>query len=170
MNNNNQQTELASPSSSLRGETKQVFFPARFERQLSYYGLYLLKYLQESHPDKSTDSAFIQERADQAAAVFEQARLEDYSPDGAQELAMATLLEGLHFSLYNTLVEILWNEFEDEIEPSDAPVLAIKLLPSFSDILSGYTISDDFAQSPEYDMFYTELTGAVVTYFEQDGI
>jgi hypothetical protein len=146
MNNNNQQTEL------------------------SYYGLYLLKYLQESHPDKSTDSAFIQERADQAAAVFEQARLEDYSPDGAQELAMATLLEGLHFSPYNTLVEILWNEFEDEVEPSNAPALAFKLLSTFADIISSYTISDDFAQSPEYDTLYTELTGAIVTYFEQNGI
>lgn len=146
MNNNNQQTEL------------------------SYYGLYLLKYLQENHPDKSNDSAFIQERADQAAAVFEQVRLEDYSPDGAQELAMATLLEGLHFSPYNTLVEILWNEFEDEVEPSNATALAFKLLSTFADIISDYTISDDFAQSPEYDMFYTELTGAIVTYFEQNGI
>lgn len=146
MNNNNQQTEL------------------------SYYGLYLLKYLQENHPDKSNDSAFIQERADQAAAVFEQVRLEDYSPDGAQELAMATLLEGLHFSPYNTLIEILWNEFEDEVEPSDASALALELLSTFADIISGYTISDDFAQSPEYDTLYTELTGAVVTYFEQNGI
>lgn len=138
--------------------------------ELSYYGLYLLKYLQENHPDKSNDSAFIQERADQAAAVFEQARLEDYSPDGAQELAMATLLDGLHFSPYNMLIEILWNEFENEIEPSSAPALALNILSTFADILSGYTISDDFAQSPEYDMLYTELTGAIVTYFEQNGI
>ena len=42
--------------------------------ELSYYGLYLLFYLREHHPDKAHDTAFVEERADRAAEAFEQAR------------------------------------------------------------------------------------------------
>ena len=61
--------------------------------ELSYYGLYLLFYLREHHPDKAHDTAFVEERADRAAEAFEQARHEGYLPEGAQELAMAALLD-----------------------------------------------------------------------------
>lgn len=138
--------------------------------ELSYYGLYLLKYLKENHPDQAADTDFINRRADHAADVYEQSRLEGYTPEGAQELAMAALLEGLHFSKYNTIIEVLWNEFEDEIEPGYASALALQLLPILKPIFSHYTLSDDFAQSSDYDLLYTELTGAIVIYTEEHGI
>ena len=55
--------------------------------EFSYYGLYLLKYLRENHPDRASDTDFIEERADHAADVYEQSRLEGATPEGAQELA-----------------------------------------------------------------------------------
>lgn len=131
--------------------------PAEF----SYYGLYLLKYLKENHPDKASDTDFISGRADHAAAVYEQSRLQGYTPEGAQELAMAALVKGLHFSPYNTIIEILWNEFEDEIEPGYAPTLALQLLPVLTPAFARYPLSDDFAYTAEYDRLYTELTGAI---------
>lgn len=87
--------------------------------ELSYYGLYLLSHLKENHPDKAGDAAFIEARADHAADVYERARLEGYLPEGAHELAMAALLEGLHFSKYNTVIEVLWNECADEVPQSE---------------------------------------------------
>ncbi len=128
---------------------------------LSYYGLYLLNYLKENHPDRADDTDFINGRADQAAEVYEQSRLVGNTPDGAQELAMAALVKGLHFSPYNTIIEVLWNEFENEIEPGYAPALALELLPIFQQAFARYPLSDDFAQSPAYDLLYTELTGAI---------
>lgn len=86
--------------------------------EFSYYGLYLLKYLRENHPDRASDTDFIEERADHAADVYEQSRLEGATPEGAQELAMAALLQDLHFSKYNTVIEVLWNEFADEVPPA----------------------------------------------------
>ena len=136
--------------------------------ELSYYGLYLLNHLKENHPDRATDTDFINQRADHAADVYEQSRLEGYTPDGAQELAMAALVKGLHFSPYNTLVEVLWNEFEDEVEPGYAPALALQLLPIFQQAFARYPLSDDFAQSPAYDLLYTELTGAISLIIEED--
>lgn len=140
--------------------------------EFSYYGLYLLSYLKENHPDKSTDTDFINSRSDHAAAIYEQSRLEGYTPEGAQELAMAALMEGLHFSAYNTIIEVLWNEFENEVEPGDAPAFALKLLPILKPIFSRYPLSDDFAQPAEYDLLYTELTGAIslITEEDEDGI
>lgn len=138
--------------------------------ELSYYGLYLLSYLREHHPDKAHDSAFVEERADRAAEAFEQARREGYLPEGAQELAMAALLEGLRFSKYDTIIEVLWNEFPKEIAQSDAPAVALRLLPHVEGIFTQYPLSDDLAYSPEYEQLYTELTGAVLICIEENGI
>ncbi|WP_175636708.1 DUF1896 family protein [Bacteroides fragilis] len=138
--------------------------------ELSYYGLYLLSYLKENHPDKTDDAAFIESRADRAADAFEQARREGYLPEGAQELAMTALLDGLHFSRYDTIIEVLWNEFADEAAQSEAPDVALKLLPSLEGIFSQYSLSDDFAYSPEYEQLYTELAGAISILLEEDGI
>lgn len=136
--------------------------------EFSYHGLYLLNYLKENHPDRADDTDFIESRADHAATVYEQSRLEGYTPEGAQELAMAALMQGLHFSAYNTLIEVLWNEFENEVSPGNAPAFARQLLPVLNPIFSRYPISDDFAQSSAYDGLYTELTGAVSLIIEEE--
>ena len=138
--------------------------------ELSYYGLYLLSYLREHHPDKVGNAVFIEECADRAAEAFDQARREGYLPEGAQELAMAALLEGLRFSKYDTIIEVLWNEFADDIPQSDAPAIALRLLPYVEGIFTQYPLSDDFAYSPEYELLCTELTGAIAIYFEEYGI
>lgn len=137
---------------------------------LSYYGLYLLKYLKENHPEKAADTDFIESRADHAADVYEQSRLEGYTPEGAQELAMAALTKGLHFSKYNTIIEVLWNEFGDEVEPGNALAFALTLQPELEEVFARYPLTDNFAYTSEYDLLYTELTGAVTTYLEEHGI
>lgn len=140
------------------------------QKELSYYGLYLLSYLKENHPDIATDKTFIESRSALAADTYEQARKEEYTPEGAQELAMAALLQGLHFSRYNILIEVLWNEFTEEVPQGDAANLAIKLQPSLEEIFAKYPLSDDFAYTPEYDALYTELTGAIMIHIEAHGI
>ncbi|CDN30702.1 hypothetical protein BN938_0597 [Mucinivorans hirudinis] len=137
--------------------------------EFSYYGLYLQNYLRENHPDKATDTDFITTRADQAAELYEQSRREGATPDGAQELAMAALVSGLHFSPYNTIVEVLWNEFENEVEPGYAQELALQLLPILQSAFAQYPLSDDFAHSAAYNLLYTELTGAI-SIITEDGI
>ncbi len=138
--------------------------------EFSYYGLYLLKYLKENHPDRASDTDFIEERANHAADVYEQSRLEGATPEGAQELAMAALLQELHFSKYNTVIEVLWNEFADEVPPGDALVFVLTLLPATEEVFARYPLADGFAYTPEYDLLYTELTGTVAIYLEEHGI
>ena len=137
----------------------------------SYYGLYLLDYLTTNKFEQATDEAFIRERADCAAEAYERARLEGYSADGAQELAMKTLTEGLRYSKYAILREIVENEFAGEVPETEREAFTRKLLPLVGNVFSIYDLSDDnFALSPDYDLLYTELTGAVVLYLEEYGV
>lgn len=138
--------------------------------EFSYYELYLLSYLRESHPDKTDNLKFITERADEAADTFELSRREGKSIEAAQELAMATLIKGLHFSPYDTLIEVLWNEFADMLSPADAPDAALLLLPHCKEVLDKYDLTDDFAATPQYSELYTELTGFLTLKIESYGI
>ena len=138
--------------------------------EFSYYGLYLLKYLRENHPNRASDTDFIEERADHAADVYEQSRLEGATPEGAQELAMDTLLRGLHYSRYAILREVVENEFADEVPPGDAPAFALTMLSAMEEVFARYPLADGFTYTAGYDRLYTELTGTVAIYLEEHGI
>lgn len=76
--------------------------------ELSYYGLSLLSYLKDSHPELIAESEFIAERADSAAQAYSEAIRSGCNHIEAEEIAREELCRGLHFSPYNTLVNILW--------------------------------------------------------------
>ena len=135
------------------------------------YGLYLLDYLRTNKFEQADDTAFIRERADRAAETYEKARLEGYPADGAQELAMDTLLRGLRYSRYDILREVVENEFSDEVPEEKREAFIHKLLPLVGNVFSVYDLSDDnFALSSDYDLLYTELTGATVLYLDEYGV
>ncbi|MBO5181375.1 MAG: DUF1896 domain-containing protein [Paraprevotella sp.] len=141
------------------------------QTDFSYYGLYLLDYLRKNKFEQATDEIFIRERADRAAEAYERARLDGTSTTGAQELAMNTLMEGLRYSRYAILREVVENEFAEEVPEAEREAFIQKLLPLVGNVFSIYDLSDDnFALSPDYDLLYTELTGAVVLYIEEYGV
>jgi hypothetical protein len=62
--------------------------------ELSYYRLYLLRFLKEQEDERANDDEFIDARADAAEKEYEERRRDGLTVDQAQELAMAVLLEG----------------------------------------------------------------------------
>lgn len=62
--------------------------------ELSYYRLYLLRFLKEQEDERANDDEFIDARADAAEIEYEERRRDGLTVDQAQELAMAVLLEG----------------------------------------------------------------------------
>ena len=139
--------------------------------ELSYYGLYLLRYLLEQHSTKAKNLSFIYQRELQAAEAFEQARLDGYSVQGAQELAMAELMKGLSLTRWSILMEMLEKEFAVEVDDEQRIPFAEKLLPLVPPVFEGYVLEvDDFEETTDYMQLYTELTGAVVLYIEQYGV
>lgn len=129
--------------------------------ELSYFRLSLLSYLRDTHPDKATDHNFIALRGDAAAEIYSQAIKAGHTHDYAEEASSKVLYEGLYFSTYRTLVTILWEEFSEEIPPSQAEGIAMELLPRLTGTIQKYTLSDDFADTPHYNQLYTELTGEI---------
>ena len=143
----------------------------QFPAELSYYGLYLLDYLKRYHPEKTFDTDFIRGREDAASITFENERLKGNPVEVAQEEAMRILMHGLHFSPYGLLMEVVENEFAVEVKEGEREAFCRKLYPYLKKLFAGYNVSDDnFAQSPEHELLYTELTGTVILYLEQHGI
>ena len=137
---------------------------------LSYYRLSLMDFLRESHPERYSDERFINARSEAAAQTFAKAILNRGNDFHANHEALLELFEGLHFSRFDTLVSILWNEFSSKIREEDAKAIAMKLLPVCESIFSNYHLSDNFAFEPEYDLLYTELTGTIALYLENHGV
>jgi hypothetical protein len=133
---------------------------------ISYFRLSLMDFLKESHPERLKDNRFIVTCTDAATAAYEQAIRSGAAPREAAEQANAVLFSGLHFSKHDTLVDILWNEFPDEIPEEEVKSFAIELLPRCEQVFAQYPLSDGFAFEPEYDLLYTELTGTIALYIE----
>ena len=139
--------------------------------ELSYYGLYLLDYLRKYHPDKVIDTEFITGREEAASETFEKERAAGSTVEAAQEEAMRILLEGLHFSPYALLLEVVENEFSEEVQEQEREAFCREIFPHLKNLFAGYPTTDDtFALSPEHDLLYTELTGAIMLYLESYGI
>jgi len=133
---------------------------------ISYFRLSLMAFLKESHPERLKDNRFIFSCATTATESYEQAILSGDTPEQAIEQANEVLFNGLHFSKHDTLVNILWNEFADEIPEEEAKEMAMKLLPECESVFAEYPLSDNFAYEPEYELLYTELTGTIALYLE----
>lgn len=137
--------------------------------EMSYFRLSLLSFLKDTHPTKATDLNFIAARGDAAALGYSEAIQSEHTHNEAEEFSSQILYEGLHFSPYRTIVTILWEEFSKEIDPNKAEALALVLLPRLNAVITKYNLSDDFADTPQYEQFYTELTGSIQILLE-DGL
>jgi hypothetical protein len=84
-------------------------------QDISYFRLSLVDFLRESHPHLVNDRKFIAARTEAALDVYEKAVLSGDNPLEAGEQANKVLFEGLYFSKYDTVKNIFWNEFSNEI-------------------------------------------------------
>ncbi|MDR3095428.1 MAG: DUF1896 domain-containing protein [Bacteroidales bacterium] len=133
---------------------------------ISYFRLSLMEFLNESHPERLKDNRFIIACTEAATEAYEQAVRNGDTPVRAVEQANAVLFHGLHFSKYDTIKNILWNEFANEVPEDTVEDLATELLPECEPVFAGYPVSEGFAYEPDYDLLYTELTGTIALYLE----
>lgn len=137
---------------------------------LSYYRLRLTSYLKDYHPHRMSDENFINERTDLAAKTYEESYLAGSSTDLSEADALEVLFKGLHFSAYNLLEQILENEFAKEIPSEISSKLCNMLINNLSigHVFNKYQINDSFDETPEYDLLYTELSGAIQIVIEEN--
>ncbi len=131
---------------------------------MNYFALSLKAFLQENYPNKVNDKELVSERSHRATIVYIQAVRNGCNHMEATQVANAELYEGLHFSKYNLLFEVLTEEFTDSVLEEKIHQYALELLPLCETVFSHYLIHDDFAESYEYELLYTELTGKISEY------
>jgi hypothetical protein len=128
---------------------------------ISYFRLSLIDFLRESYPERLEDNSFILACTEAATEAYEQAIRNGDTSIEATEQANAVLFNDLHFSTHDTIKNILWNEFSDEVPEDAARDLAMQLLPACVPVFASYPLSEGFADEPEYELLYTELTGTI---------
>lgn len=132
--------------------------------ELSYFRLRLMAFLQESHPDKLNNRLFIRERSELATLAYCGAIQNDQTHMEAEQVAIAELFRGLHFSKYDMLFEVLSEEFSDIMSEEKTSQYALELLPLCETVFTKYSLGDDFPDTPEYRNLYSELTGKIGEY------
>jgi len=140
------------------------------KQKLSYYRLRLQELLNTSFPELAWDEAFIARRSQLAGNAYEGAFKAGNTIEYSSKIADYILFEGLHFSRFDTVFKVVCTEFDTIMADQELYPFALKMFPVCQDTFLGYTLSDDFGSTAEFDVLYTELTGTIQLWIEENGL
>jgi hypothetical protein len=140
------------------------------ENKISYYSLILKELLNTSFPELSGNTEFIDQRGQLAAKVYNDAFMAGNTIEQCNEITQYILFKGLHFSKFDTVFQVVCNEFDTLMADEELRPFALKMMPVCKAVFDGYKLSDNFADSPEFDLLYTELVGTIQIWIEQNGL
>lgn len=139
-------------------------------KDLSYFKLKLQELLNSSFPEKTHDYKFIEQRSKWAASAYEAAFVAGNSIDQCSEIANYILFEGLHFSKFDTVFQVVCNEFDTTMADEELQPFTLKMLSICNSVFEKYELTDDFENTAAYDLLYTELTGTIAIWIEENGL
>lgn len=140
------------------------------EKDLSYFTVRLTELLQLSFPELSNDSRFILNRSQLAAKAYEDAFRAGNPIAICDTIASDVLFENLHFSKVDVVFKMVCNEFYLLMPDEALRPFAISMLSVCEPVFELYSLTEDFADSAEFDLLYTELTGTIQIWIEDNGI
>lgn len=139
---------------------------------LDYYNLYLHRYLTEHRFPEADDEVLIAARAEAAANVYVESRLNGDEVFVSSEKAMHNLLDGFEISPYEFVSGILADEFSDHISLDERSIefwtdtFIQELQAEFNDI----ELSGEFLNTNEGVIFKLVISGRIAEYFEEYGL
>lgn len=139
-------------------------------KNLSYFTLRLKELLNTSFPEHSRDKAFIHHRSRLATNAYEGAFMAGNTLAQCDEIANYILFEGLHFSKFDTVFKVVCKEFDTLMADEELRPFALKMLPVCEPVFASYELTDDFAYGYEFDLLYTEITGTIAIWIEENGL
>ncbi|MCL8537639.1 DUF1896 domain-containing protein [Chryseobacterium gallinarum] len=139
-------------------------------KEISYFQLRLQELLNTSFPELAGNKEFIQQRSDLAASIYEDAFISGNPIERCNEIANRILFEGLHFSKFDTVFQVVCNEFDTVMADEELRPFALKMFPVCEKVFDAYELTDDFAYTHDYDRLYTELTGVIAIWIEENGL
>lgn len=140
------------------------------QKDLSYFKLRLQELLNTSFPEKAFDTKFIDQRSSWAANAYEGTFQSGNSIEQCNEIASYILFEGLHFSKFDTVFQVVCNEFDTIMVDEELRPFALKMFPVCEPVFTKYQLTDDFAYGYEFDLLYTEITGTIAIWIEENGL
>lgn len=140
------------------------------QKDLSYFKLRLQELLNTSFPEKAFDTKFIDQRSSWAANAYEGTFQSGNSIEQCNEIANYILFEGLHFSKFDTVFQVVCNEFDTVMADEELRPFALKMFSVCEPVFTNYQLTDDFAYGYEFDLLYTELTGTIAIWIEENGL
>lgn len=140
------------------------------QKDLSFFTLRLQELLDTSFPELSGDTAFITHRSRLAANAYVGAFMAGNRIELCSEIADYILFENLHFSKFDTVFRVVSYEFDTVMMDEELHPFALKMLTVCMRVFEQYPLTEDFADSPVFDLLYTELTGTIQIWIEENGL
>lgn len=140
------------------------------QKDLSYFKLRLEELLLTSFPEKTDNHKFIEQRSSWAANAYQGAFLSGNPIAQCEEIANYILFEGLHFSKFDTVFKVVCNEFDTLMADEELRPFALKMFWVCEPVFSNYLLKNDFADTSEFDLLYTELTGTIAIWIDENGL
>ena len=140
------------------------------QKDLSYFRLRLQELLNTSFPEKAYDEKFINQRSSWATNAYEGAFRSGNPVEQCDYIAEYILFEGLYFSKFDTIFQVVSNEFDTIMVDEELRPFTLKMFSVCETVFRNYKLTDDFAYSYEFDVLYTELTGTIALWIEEHGL
>lgn len=139
-------------------------------KDLSYFRLRLQELLNSSFPEKAHDQKFIDQRSSWTANAYEGAFRAGNVIEQCNEIANYILFENLHFSRFDTIFQVVCNEFDTLMADEELRPFAMKMFSVCEPVFDKYELTDDFGYGYEFDLLCTEITGAIAIWIEENGL
>ncbi len=140
------------------------------QKDLSYFRLRLQELLTTSFPEKAYDVKFIEQRSSWASNAYEGAFRSGNPISQCNHIAEYILFEGLHFSKFDTVFQVVCNEFYTRMADEELRPFSLKMYPVCEPVFVNYILTDDFSYTTEFELLYTELTGTIAIWIEENGL
>lgn len=140
------------------------------KKDLSYFSLRLQELLYGSFPELASNTAFIAQRSQHAAGAYEDAFRLGNTIGQCDEIASYILFEGLRFSRFDTVFKVVCNEFDSIMADEELHPFALKMLTVCGPVFDFYKLGEDFHNTPQFELLYTELTGTIAIWIEKHGL
>jgi hypothetical protein len=140
------------------------------EKDLSYFTIRLQEFLNISFPEKAHDTKFIEQRALWATETYERAFRLANSIQLCNAAADVVLFKDLHFSRFDTILQVVSNEFVSSIFDEELKPFTLKILSIYEPVFRKYILSPDLAESQDFNALYNELTGRIASWIEENRI
>lgn len=127
------------------------------QKDLNYFRSNLQELLNSDFPEKAYDTNFINKRSNWAFNAYGGALLGKNSEEESEKIANSILFEGLYFSKFNTIFQVVLYEFDTVMVEEELRPFAIKMLNFCEEIFLKYEITDDFVYSTKFDYLYADL-------------